>query len=259
LTKNLALRTAQPFPTISLVMPKTSAAFPKQVEFHQHAAQHIRAMLRIDDDFLPNSDLTYLAFRVSFQETLERIVLARQVNDANGTFGYLTEVPFLRGVAPHVQLDLLADCWHRHISKRGFEATLIEESIIYAVCETVARIAEDEPTVITHGLITGPRTTRIKVDAFLPGELRNLHLRLANEGDFLLISQFEDMEPDDARELKMQFGLDEPRFEEMFEVLGRWTVEPGMAANLKGLLTEREIVRAGFVISEVLQPRTARD
>jgi hypothetical protein len=238
---------------------QTSAAFAKQVEFHQHSAQHIRAMLRIDDDFLPGSDLTYLAFRVSFQETLERIVLSRQVNDGNGLFGYLTEVPFLRGVAPHVQLDLLADCWQRHVSKREFEATLIDESIIYAVCETAARIAEDEPTVITHALITGPRTTRIKIDAFLPGELRNLHLRLANEGDFLLISQFEDMQPDDARELKMQFGLDESRLEEMFEVLGRWAVEAGMAASLKGLLTEREIVRTGFVISEVLQPRTARD
>lgn len=253
------MRTAQPFPTISPVMRKNSTALPNQVEFHQHVAQHIRAMLRIDDDFLPGSDLTYLAFRVSFQETLERIVLSRQVNDGNGEFGYLTEVPFLRGVAPHVQLDLLSECWRKHTSEREFEATLVEESIIYAVCETAARIAEDEPTVITHGLITGPKTTRIKVDAFLPGELRNLHLRLANEGDFLLISQFEDMQPDDSRDLKMQFGLDESRLEEMFEVLGQWAVEPGMAANLTGLLTEREIVRAGFVISEVLQPRTARD
>ena len=216
-------------------------------------------MLCIDGDFLPKSDLTYLAYRVSFQETLERIVLSRQVNDGNGLFGYLTEVPFLRAVAPHVQLDLLAECWQRHFSKREYEATLIEESIIYAICETAARIAEDEPTVITHGLITGPRTTRIKVDSFLPGELRNLHLRLANEGDFLLISQFEDMQPDDARDLKIQFGLEAHRFEAMFDVLGRWAVEPGMVANLQGLLTEREIVRAGFVINEILQPRTARD
>ena len=197
-------------------------------------------MLNIDGDSLPGSDLTYLAFRVSFQETLERIVLSRQVNEGNGVFGYLTEVPFLRGVAPHVQLALLAECWRRH-------------------CETAARISEDEPTVITHSLITGPRTTRVKVDAFLPGELRNLHLKLANEGDFLLISQFEDMQPDDARELKKQFGLDETRFEDMFDALGRWSVEPGMGLSLEGLLTEREIVRTGFVISEVLQPRTARD
>jgi hypothetical protein len=253
------VRTAEPFPTISPVVRKTSTVSPKQVEFDQHVAQHTHAMLRIDDDFLPGSDLTYLAFRVSFQETLERIVMSRQVNDGNGEFGFLTEVPFLRGVAPHVQLDLLSECWQRHSSKREFNATLIDESIIYAICETAARIAEDEPTVITHGLITGPKTTRIKVDAFLPGELRNLHLRLANEGDFLLISQFEDMNPDDASDLKLQFSLDEPRFEEMFDVLGRWNVEPGMTANLTGLLTEREIVRAGFVISEVLQPRTARD
>lgn len=251
--------TAQPFPVISPVVLKTWAALLKQVEFHQQGTQHSRAMLRIDDDFLPGSDLTYLAFRVSFQETLERIVLSRHVNESGGVFGYLTEVPFLRGVAPHVQLDLLAECWQRHTSKRVFESSLLDESVIYAVCETAARIAEDEPTVITHGLITGPKTTHIKVDAFLSGELRNLHLRLANEGDFLLISQFEDMNPEDASDLKTQFGLDESRFEEMFEVLGRWNVDPGMSTNLKGLLTEREIVRAGFVISEVLQPRTARD
>jgi hypothetical protein len=255
----LPLLTAQPFPTIRLMDRKFRHAKKIQVEFSQHEAQHDRAMISIDDDYLPRSELTYLAFRVSFQETLERIVLSRQVNDASGVFGFLTEVPFLRGVAPHVQLDILAECWHRHRSRRKFQATLIDESIIYAVCETAARIAEDEPTVITHGLITGPKTTRLKVDAFLSGELRNLHLSLANEGDFLLISQFEDMNPDDARELKMQFGLEEHRLDSMFEVLGRWTVEPGMGANLNGLLTEREIVRAGFVINEVLQPRTARD
>jgi len=240
-------------------MPKTSKGSPIQVEFRQHVAQHIRAMLRIDDDYLPGSDQIYLAFRISFQETLEQIVLSRQLNDANGEFGYLTEIPFLRGVAPHVQLDLLSECWQKHSSKRDFKATLIDEGIIYAVCETAARIAEDEPTVITHGLITGPKATQIKVDAFLPGELRNLHLRLANECDFLLISQFEDMNPEDASDLKMQFGLDEFRFKEMFTILGRWNVNVGMSANLKGLLTEREIVRTGFVISEILQHRTARD
>ena len=216
-------------------------------------------MLCIDGDSLPRNDLSYLAFRVSFQETLERIVLSRQVNDGVHNFGFLGEVPFLQAVAPHVQLDLLADCWHRHCSRRKHEATLLDESIIYAACETAARIAEDEPTIITHCLITGPRSTHVKVDSFLSGELRNLHLSLANEGDFLLISQFEDMPPDDARELKLQFGLEDARFDELFDVLGRWTVESGMGANLKGLLTEREIVRASFVINEVLQPRTARD
>lgn len=216
-------------------------------------------MLFIAGERLPRSDLTYLAFRVAFQETLERIVLSRQVDDGNEIFGYLTEVPFLSGVAPHVQLDLLADTWSRHISRRRVQGSLIDESVLYAVCETAARIAGNEPTVITHCMITGPKTCSVEVDGFLPGELRNLHLGLANEGDFLLISQFEDLEPDDSADLKQQFRLDLQRLEEMFEVLGRWFVQPHLTARLDGLLTERESQRAGFVINELFQPREASE
>ncbi len=216
-------------------------------------------MLFIAGERLPRSDLTYLAFRVAFLETLERIVLSRQVEDGNEVFGYLTEVPFLTAVAPHVQLDLLADTWSRHTSRRRHNATLIDESVIYAVCETAARVAGNEPTVITHSMITGPKSCSVEVDGFLPGELRNLHLGLANEGDFLLISQFEDLEPDESADLKEQFRLDLQRLDEMFDVLGRWYVQPHLAVRLDGLLTERELQRVDYVITEVLQPREASE
>lgn len=215
-------------------------------------------MLNISGDNLPRNDLTYLAFRVAFQETLERIVLSRQVEDGNDVFGFLTEVPFLQGVAPHVQLKQLADCWSRHNSKKRHEATLIDESIVYAICETSARIAEEEPTVITHCMITGPRQCHVLVDSFLAGELRNLHLSLSNEGDFLLVSQFEDMDPDEAWDLKMQFGLEDWRISEMFDILGQWYIEPGIDKNLTGLLTEREVTRVNFVIDEVLRQSAPR-
>ena len=41
------------------------------------------AMLSVSGDHLPSSGLVYLAFRVSFQETLERLVLSRQVDDGS--------------------------------------------------------------------------------------------------------------------------------------------------------------------------------
>jgi hypothetical protein len=214
------------------------------------------AMLSVSGDHLPSSGLVYLAFRVSFQETLERLVLSRQVDDGNEVFGYLTEVPFLRGVAPHVQLDLLADAWHRHCDPKKHEATLVDESVIYAVCETAARVTEEDPNIITHSLITGPRQVSIQVDSFLPGELRNLHLSLANEGDFLLVSQFEDMNPDDALTLKQQFSLEPERTEPMYDVLGRWHITPGLPERLDGLITDREQVRTSYVMDEVLQTRT---
>lgn len=215
-------------------------------------------MLNICGDNLPRNDLTYLAFRVAFQETLERIVLSRQVEDGNDVFGYLTEVPFLQGVAPHVQLDMLATSWDRHNSRKRHEATLIDESIVYAICETAARIAEEEPTVITHCMITGPRQCHVLVDSFLAGELRNLHLSLSNEGDFLLVSQFEDMAPDESWDLKMQFGLEDWRISELFDALGQWHVEPGMAERLTGLVTEREAARVNYVIDEVLRQSAPR-
>lgn len=215
-------------------------------------------MLSICGDPLPNSGLTYLAFRLAFQDTLERIVLSHQVEDTHDAFGYLTEVPFFVGVPPHVQLDLLAETWHRHHSRHHIEGSLVDESIIYAVCETAARITEEDPTIVTHALLTGPQQAKIFIDKYLPGEFRNLHLQLANDGDFLLISQFEDLPPDEAADLKDQYQLNVERQEEMFDVLGRWSVAPDFTKRLTGLLTEREVVRASYVIGASLQPRARR-
>ena len=209
-------------------------------------------MLYISSDLLPNDPLTYLAFRVSFLETLERIVLARQVNEEAEGFGYLTEVPFLCHVPAHVQLDLLAETWSRHTARKRWDGTLVDESVVYAVCETAAYVAETDPSLVKRCLSCGPNPACLGVDRLLPDELRNLHLSLSNEGDFLLISQFEDMEPDESRDLKRQFRLSEERLKPMFEVLGRWGISREFARRLDGLLSEREIARASAILG--LQP-----
>ncbi len=57
-------------------------------------------MLAIQTDTLPQTGLSYFAFRIAFQETLERICLAQQVGNYTAEcFGFLTEVPFLRRAA----------------------------------------------------------------------------------------------------------------------------------------------------------------
>jgi len=179
-------------------------------------------------------------------------VLARQIHDDRDGFGFLTEVPFLCQVPAHVQLDLLAETWSKHLSRKRFAATLVDESVVYAVCETAASIADEDPALIQRCLACGPCSTHLTVDEFLSAELRNLHLSLSNEGDFLLISQFEDMHPDEASELKEQFGLHESRIEPMFAALGRWCVSREFTQNLTGLFSEREIMRAVAILR--LQP-----
>jgi len=147
-------------------------------------------MLQIGPDILPSGALTYFAFRVAFQSTLERIVLSRQVGDDDGQFGFLTEVPFLCAVPAHVQLDLLAETWQKHVSDVPQPATLVDESVVYAVCEAAAALVEHEPCQMAHYLDGGPRSVALAPDHFLASELRSLHLGLSNEGDFLMISQF---------------------------------------------------------------------
>ena len=207
-------------------------------------------MLTISTDTLPQSCLSYIAFRVSFLDTLERMSLAQQMGDHEADcLGYLTEVPFLRSVAPHVQLDFLAETWNKHMADVPCEATLVDESVVYAVCETASRVVQDDPEASQRFLKGGPLDVDVTVDHFLSSELRALHLNLSNEGDFLMLSQFEDMVPDDAQRLKKKFGVDEQRLEVMFEALGLWLMSADFLTNLSGLLTGREIVRAVTVLA----------
>lgn len=205
-------------------------------------------MLSIASDLLPQSSLSYAAFRIAFCETLERITLAQQVGGIADGFGYLTEVPFLSPVPPRIQLDLLAETWAKHLSETQEEATLLDESVIYAICETSSQLVKHQPKTVELFLKAGPHRVDFSVDHQLAALLQGLHLNLSNAGDFLMISQFEDLPPDEARSLKQQFGLDETRLESMFEVLGRWHPQPGFLENCRGLLVSREIERARRVL-----------
>jgi hypothetical protein len=129
------------------------------------------------------------------------------------------------------------------------EASLVDESVVYATCETAAHIIDDEPEAARRFLKGGPFELGVQVDRSLASELRALHLNLSNEGDFLMISQFEDMAPDAARALKKKFDLDERRLEAMFDVLGRWKLSARLLPNLKGLMSEAETARVAFELN----------
>lgn len=206
-------------------------------------------MLKICQKPLPQTLLSYLAFRVAFRETFESLSLHRRCMSTEIVpYGYLCEVPFLREVAPAVQLDLIASTWHKHLSREVFQADLVEESVIYAACELTARLIEKDPSSVVRLLSGGPLDMSFPLDSYLARELRLLYLEMPNDGDFLLISQFLDMNPDDSIDQKLQMGIDVTRLEPMFDVLGRWHVSPEMTGRLKGLLTEVETLRVATIL-----------
>jgi hypothetical protein len=197
-------------------------------------------MLKIGPDLLPQSLLSYVAFRVSLRDTwsqLERVLSGE--GDA-GCEGFLAEVAFLREAPLHVQLDVLATTWHKHLSGKPFAGDLLDESVIYAVCEFTARWAEREPQRITRALRHGPFDVAVPVDHGLASDLRGLYLNLSNAGDFLLMGQFLDLPPDEASSWKRQIGIDEARLDVLFDTLGRWHVSPEFLDKLSGLVTAVE-------------------
>ena len=206
-------------------------------------------MLCIEREPLTDSDLAYIAFRLSFFETLERICLAEQMGLAGaGAYGYLSEVPFLRNVAPQVQLDLLLECWSKLQSAESVPATLVDESIVYAVCESSARSVDGDTDFAKRHLSCGPRRLAEVLSNTLSDHLRFLHLSLPNEGHFLLLCQFQDVEPQDGIKLKTSFGLDPDACEPMFDVLGRWHVGPDFRQNAAGLLEPSESAQAAHIL-----------
>lgn len=206
-------------------------------------------MLKIAQSPLPQTLLSYVAFRVAFRETFDSLSLHKRcLSEQSQPYGYLCEVPFLREVAPAVQLDLLASTWHKHLSREVHHADLVEESVIYAACELTSRMVEKEPESVIRLLRGGPLDLAVPLDSYLARELRLLYLELPNDGDFLMVSQFLDLEPDQSIEQKIQMGIDPARLSSMFDVLARWHASPQLTRWLRGLLTEAEVGRVATIL-----------
>jgi hypothetical protein len=204
----------------------------------------IQSMLTIQTQLLPQTELTYLAFRIAFCETVERIGLAYQVGHSCGRgFGFLTEVPFLRNVAPHIQVDLLLDTWSRHISAERIPANLVDESVIYGVCESAARVIRTDPEAALRFLRTGPAPWGATLNHKLADQLQKLHLDLPNQGHFLLLSQFQDLAPEESIRMKKKYGIRPEACECMFEALGRWHLKHDLGDRARGVVSQVEVSR----------------
>src|SRR5262249_52899021 len=134
------------------------------------------------------------------------------------------------------------------LSRDEYHADLVDESVVYSVCEMTSRLIEKDPESVVRYLRGGPIDMTFPIDTYLAGELRLLYLELPNDGDFLLVSQFLDLQPDQAKEQKIQMGVDPARVEPLFDILGRWHVSPELTLRLKGLLTEPECTRVATIL-----------
>ena len=194
---------------------------------------------------LPHNDLAYLAFRLAVQETLSDVELYRELEEEpDYPAGYLSEVPFLEHVPLQVQVDLLAETWNRHKQTELIEASLLDAAIVYAACQTAARIIEDMPEVAAAYFRDGPRQLKTRILSRATHRLENLFDAFWDDDDFLLLDELQDLPPKRSAEIRARMQIADEDVQSMYDALARWHVSPSVAANLQGLLTEAEIADA---------------
>jgi hypothetical protein len=163
-------------------------------------------------------------------------------DDPDLPLGYLAEVPLLRQVPLHVQVDLLADAWARHDRPELNEASLLDAAVVYAACTTAGHIIGGEPGLAVSMLRHGPR----KVDRILGRrtsiQLDEMFARFWRDRGFLLIDELQDLPPGEAEHQKTMILLSDEALQPMYDVLCRWHVSSAhVEANLEGLLSDAEI------------------
>ncbi|MBT5018887.1 hypothetical protein OAF98_05445 [Planctomicrobium sp.] len=199
-------------------------------------------MIKFADKYLPYSERVYIAFRIAFLETQERLVLAEQLDlGSHRAFGFLTHVPFLKSVPAQVQLDLLLDVWDKHLSKEDYSSNYLDEAIVYAACETAAHLMKSEPEHAQRLISCGPLQSSFELSGKSATQFQELHLDFAGEGHYLLLSQCQDLSPEESSEFKNKYGVITGKSDCLFDALSRWHVASGFEDRACGLLTDEEV------------------
>lgn len=190
---------------------------------------------------LPQDELTYAAFRLAAIDTLMQIEMAQHSPDGADPIGFLDAVPVLAEVAPVVQVDLLADAWHRHRSAESHKASLLDAAVVYAVCETAARLVQEIPELVGSHLASGPTPCHLTIDQALPERFQSLFESFWGDIDFMTLEYFGDIAPDKARRIKKVMGISNSQVKKLESALARAHASPEILTRLQGLLTEEEL------------------
>lgn len=198
-------------------------------------------MLQFGHHLLPQSLLTYVAFRTALRNTWDQLDCAvTGLIPLDESVGFLGEIPFLRETALHIQLDVLAEVWHKHSSSKTWTADLLDRCTVFAACEYTARLAVEQPLRIAWALRNGPFEISVAHEPQLAERLRALHQSWSPQQELRLFEQSLDWPPVEAQQLKQILGWSPAHLELLFEPLGRWHVSSQLLNHLQGLITEAE-------------------
>lgn len=187
-------------------------------------------------------EIMYLAFRAAFITTFERTEAEYSVVDSAEASGFLDRLPLAKGIATHVQLDLLLQAWAR-VSAGDNELSVVDQCVCYCATDELAMIGLAENHRSIAQICNGPKTES-KIDPlWLASKLRTVQITWPFPVDSALLLRDFDFLTTDLDHRPRTFSV--AAATEILDEVGSWLVNPSILSNTKGLLTLSEQERLG--------------
>ena len=192
---------------------------------------------------LPESccHLTYAAFRAAFVTIIEHLLTDAmgQTGDRPARRGLFDGFPTLNAVAPQVQLECLLRTWNRSCFGMIDEPDVLDECVILAAGNCLARMAQDENRSRLQSALNGPCEVQIGDDLWLTTRARCLQVAGPKPHSSGFFREFESLE-----QQSQLADFSEPSSslvrEDLLEMVGRWAADRDTVLSSTGLLTTEE-------------------
>jgi hypothetical protein len=186
-----------------------------------------------NDRPFPTNDLSFVTFVTTAYRNLLHLQLSFEPSrfglERGEPQGFLHRVPILSNLSLPVQIDLLAQTWSRHYSRRVLRANLLDGAVIFAACRDVVEAFQGDPgfTLIKRDIT---RDIDIRLDRWTFGHISTLYERWWRSFDPGLVHSLMDLEGYPSR---MVAPLEEAQH--------LTAVSSNVARNLSGLMPPAEI------------------
>jgi hypothetical protein len=206
--------------------------------------------MTIDCELTPSAQITYVALRAAFVTTLDcllRYSLDPQSNClcSHELFGCF---PTLHGTAPQMQLEGLFRTWHRWNQSDVQEPDLLDELVLYAAFEALARIASDSRNKSLRVVMNGPHATYAKSEQWLTSQARTLLICPSSPPRHSLLREVSQLSQNTQKFRPESPEEPDAAKQELLGLVGRWVAQREVVLGSRGLLTqdEQDLLRAFF-------------
>ncbi len=194
--------------------------------------------------------ITCAAFRAAFVTTLDSLL--RYALDPLAAYerpaGIFDCFPMLNAVAPQIQLECLLRTWSRRNRESPDSADVLDDCVLHAAWESLARISRDRNTTLLNVVLSGPTTMTAAASQWLCSQARCLQVAGPEPLRPAFLWELTEIDEPSLRSRTESAADSASDRDELLNLVGRWVADRNVVLGSQGLLTpaEQEMLQTFF-------------